>query len=173
MREIGGDVGEAIREAIKLEIVGRGHFTRAAETTQNELGKKMFRQLAQDEVSHLKTFKELISSVVGGEDWKEQVDEDELKFESSLIDELALKVEQEERKGELGPIRIGMELERRAIDFFEGWAEKTDDPTAKEIFRRIAEEEKKHYDLLQAQYDYVTNSGYWFDIAEFQMDGKY
>jgi rubrerythrin len=173
MKDISEEVVGAIKEAIKLEIAGRGHFNRAVETTENELGKKMFRQLAQDEIGHLTAFKQLISSILGGEDWRKHVDEDELKFESTLIDELTLKVEEEERKGELGPIRIGMELERRAIDFFEGWAEKTDDPTAKEIFRKIADEEKTHYDLLQAQYDQVTNSGYWFDIAEFQMDGKY
>jgi hypothetical protein len=29
------------------------------------------------------------------------------------------------------------------------------------------------YDLLQAQHDSVTKSGFWLDSAEFQMDGKW
>ena len=52
-------------------------------------------------------------------------------------------------------------------------AEEVDDPIASEIFRKISEEEKFHYDLLQAQHDSLTNSGFWLDSAEFQMDGKY
>lgn len=173
MKDMSDQVINVVKEAIKLEINGRSFFDHAAEITQNELGKKMFKKLAQDEIEHLNTFGELFSSIIGGEGWKKFVEEEELRGEYSLIDELTLKVEKEEKKGELGAIRIGMELERKAIDFFEKSAKEASDATAKEIFRRICEEEKLHYDLLQAQYDYVTESGFWFDIAEFQMDGKY
>jgi rubrerythrin len=70
-------------------------------------------------------------------------------------------------------LRIGMELELKAIDFFKTCAESGGDPTAKEIFVSISDEERFHYDLLQAKYDSVTGSGFWLDSAEFQMDGKY
>lgn len=33
--------------------------------------------------------------------------------------------------------------------------------------------EKQLFDLLQAQYDSVTGSGFWLGSAEFQMDGKW
>ena len=42
----------------------------------------------------------------------------------------------------------------------------------KEIFTKIREEEY-HYDLLQAQQDYLSKSGFWFDVAELRMDAKY
>jgi len=173
MKGMSDQVVHVVKEAIKLEINGKSFFNHAADVTQNELGKKMFRKLAQDEVGHLNTFGNLFSSIIGGEEWKKFVKEEELRGEHTLIDELTLKVEEEDKKGELGAIRVGMELERKAIDFFEKSAKEATDPTAKEIFAKISEEEKVHYDLLQAQYDYVTNSGFWFDIAEFQMDGKY
>jgi rubrerythrin len=66
-----------------------------------------------------------------------------------------------------------MELEENAVQFFQKAADEVDDPVASEIFRKISEEEKFHYDLLQAQHDSLTNSGFWLDSAEFQMDGKY
>ncbi len=66
-----------------------------------------------------------------------------------------------------------MELEERAIQLFQKAADDVDDPVAKEMFQKICEEEKFHYDLLQAQYDSVTHSGFWLDSAEFQMDGKW
>jgi rubrerythrin len=66
-----------------------------------------------------------------------------------------------------------MELERKAIDFFEKSTREATVPQAKEIFDKICEEERLHYDLLQAEYDSVTKSGFWFDVAEFRMDGKF
>jgi len=173
MKQISDKVIEVMRGAIKLEIDGRAFFDHAAEVTQNELGKKMFRKLAQDEIDHLTTFRQLFSQIAGGDHWKRLIKEEEITGDSSLIQQLTLKVEEEQKKGEIGAIRMGMELEKKAIDFFEKSARETTDSMAKEVFERISKEEKLHYDLLQAQYDQVTNSGFWFDIAEFQMDGKY
>jgi len=64
-------------------------------------------------------------------------------------------------------------LEINGRRFFSHAADDTDDPVAKKIFMEISKEEKFHYDLLQAQHDSVTKSGFWLDGAEFQMDGKW
>jgi rubrerythrin len=82
-------------------------------------------------------------------------------------------MKREEGKSEIEALSIGMELEKNAIDFFQKSAQEVDDPKAKAIFERIADEEKYHYDLLQAQHDSLTHSGFWLDSAEFQMDGKF
>jgi rubrerythrin len=173
MKDISNQVAKAIREAIKLEINGKAVFDHATEMTHNELGKKMFRRLAEDETKHLDTFGQLFSAMIGGEDWRKFVDKEELKGSSSVIEELLPRMKKEGRAGEIEALRIGMELEKKAIDFFEKSAKETTDPQAKEIFDKIREEEKLHYDLLQAEYDSVTKSGFWFDIAEFRMDGKF
>lgn len=163
------------REAIRLELNGRSFFEHAAARTHNELGKKMFEKLACDEMGHLKAFGQLFAVHIGSNDWKRYIEEEE-KGLSSVIEALKARVEKqenEERASELEAIRIGMELERKAIDFFEKSANESSDLKAKEIFNKICDEERLHYDLLQAQYDNVTQSGFWFDIAEFRMDGKY
>jgi rubrerythrin len=176
MNDISKQVMSVIKESIRLEINGRTFFQHAAEVTHNKHGKKMFQKLAQDEEGHLKAFGELFSAVIGNDEWKKCVDEEETKGTAALIENLKTKVEKEgkeESASELAAIRIGMDLERQAIDFFKKSGKETNDPKAHEIFNRIAGEERIHYDLLQAQYDSVTNSGFWFDIAEFRMDGKY
>ena len=66
-----------------------------------------------------------------------------------------------------------MELERGSIDQYKKWATNSDNTKIKEIFEKIIKEEKYHYDLLQAEYDNITNTGFWFDMAEFRMDGKF
>ncbi|UCF69695.1 MAG: ferritin family protein [candidate division WOR-3 bacterium] len=175
MAEITSEIAEIIRESLKLELNGKSFFENVANATHNELGKKMFRKLANDEAQHLKVFSDIFTTMVG-EDWRKHVGDLEKNEKAPMIEALTKKVAsagKESRASELEAISIAMDLERNAIDFFSGAAEKTTDKKAKEIFKKIADEEKLHYDLLQAQHDHITNSGFWFDIAEFRMDSKY
>ena len=173
MEEISKPVENAIKEAIRLEINGRNFFNHAAEITHNELGKKMFEKLAAEEMRHIEVFSELFTKILKEADWKKYVRDEELKGESTLIEKLKERMRGAEGKSETQALSIGMELEENAIRFFQKAADEVEDPVAKEIFRNISEEEKFHYDLLQAQHDSLTNSGFWLDSAEFQMDGKY
>jgi len=173
MKKISRDVKTLIQEAIKLEINGQAFFNQAAEITRNELGKKMFVHLAKEEVKHLEAFSRLFSSVIKSDEWKKQVEREQLKGTSSVIEELTQRMRRAEGQSEIEALRIGMELETKAVEFFTKSASGMDDAEAKEIFEKIAEEERFHYDLLLAQHDSVTGSGFWLDSSEFQMDGKY
>ncbi len=173
MTKISQDVKTLIQEAIKLEINGQAFFNQAAALTHNELGKKMFVRLAQEEVKHLEAFSRMFSEIIKSDEWKKQVRREELKGPSAVIQELTDRMKRAEGQSEIEALRIGMELETKAVDFFTKSAKSMDDPTAREIFEKIADEERFHYDLLLAQYDSVTGSGFWLDSAEFQMDGKY
>ena len=173
MQDISHQVLEAIKGAIKLEINGRKFFDHAADVTQNERGQKMFRFLAAEEVRHLETFGRLFSKVLNGEDWKHYVENEEIKGGAPLVEKLKERMKGEAGKSEIEALSIGMELEKDAIQFFQDAAKASHDPAAKKIFLEIVEEEKFHYDLLQAQYDSVMHNGIWLGGAEFQMDGKW
>ena len=173
MEEISQQVEKAIKEALRLEVNGRNFFNHAAEITHNELGKKMFQKLAAEETKHIQAFSKLFSEILKETDWKKFVRDEELRGESTLIEKLKERMKGAEGKSETQALSIGMELEENAIQLFQKAAQEVDDVVAKEIFLSISEEEKFHYDLLQAQHDSLTNSGFWLDSAEFQMDGKY
>jgi len=175
MSGITNEIIDIMRESIKLELNGKSFFEQVADATHNELGKKMFMKLANDETQHLRIFSDMFTKLVG-EEWKNHVGDLKSSGKAPLIDALAKKIAsagKEARASELEAISIAMDLERNAIEFFSGAAQKTDDDKAREVFNKIADEERLHYDLLQAQHDYLSNSGYWFDVAEFKMDGKY
>lgn len=172
MGNISKDVVRIIKEAIKLEINGRSFFEFAAEHTQNDLGKKMFAKLAHDEIEHLRIFSDLFSTVIGDDDWKKFVSEQQ-QGDSAIIDSLKSRVRESKSSSDIEAISIGMELEKKAIDFFDKSASETADAKTGEICRKIREEEKFHYDLLQAQHDSLTNSGFWMDSSQFKMDGQY
>ena len=164
-----------VKEAMRLEVVGRGFFLYAAEVTENELGKKMFRRLADDEVEHMRVFGEMFTSMTGGDEWKKFVKSEDSES-AGIIDGLKERMSgaaKEKRAGDLEAIRIGMELERKAIAFFEKFRNETTVAETKEIAEKIRDQEEGHYELLQAQYDSVHKSGFWLDSAEFRLDGEY
>lgn len=173
MTKIRQQVEKAIQQALRLEINGRKFFERAAEVTHHPRGKKMFEHLASEEVKHLETFSRLFTEALGGTEWKKDIRPEEVTGQAPLIQKLEESIKREEGKGDVEALRIGMELERNAIQFFQQAAADTEDPQARKIFLEISEEEKFHFDLLQAQYDSVTHSGFWLGSAEFQMDGKW
>lgn len=41
------------------------------------------------------------------------------------------------------------------------------------MFLRLAEWEDSHFELIQAELDYVKNTGFWFGVHEFKMDGMF
>ena len=175
MGDLNKEIIEIAREAIRLEIKGRNFFRYAADVTRSDLGKKMFEKLANDEIEHLKVFGEMFTEATGGVEWKQFVRAEEREI-SSVIEKLRKRLEgakKEKGSGDLEALRIGMELERSAIDLFTKMASESSSPTARELAGEICEQERTHYDLLQAQYDSVHNSGFYFNDAEFRLDGEY
>jgi rubrerythrin len=173
MEPISPAVQNAISEAFRLEVNGRKFYKHAARVTDNENGKAMFERLAKEETEHIETFTKLFDAMLGGTDWKKSLQPGDAQGPAPLIEKLKASEEADDPDTEIEAIRLGLELERNAIEFFRKSADAANDETAKAVFERIGREEQVHYDLLQAQYDSVTKSEFWFDTAEFYMDGKY
>ena len=49
----------AVKTAIQMEIDGKQYYQQAAQASQNDLGRKLFLQLATEEDSHRKKFEEI------------------------------------------------------------------------------------------------------------------
>ena len=169
------EILDVIKYATSMEIQGRSFYEHAAELTKSEHGKKVFSKLANDEITHIEKFGEIFTEILGNDEWKNYVNEQETGKETVLmkLKERVEKKAHQERAGDQEALRIGMELERGSIDKYRQWANETSEIKVKDIFNQIIKEEEFHYDLLQAEYDSLTGSGFWFDMAEFKMDGKF
>lgn len=167
-----------IRESIDLEISGKRFYEHAAEVTENEQGKKMFENLAKAEDGHMESAGRIFTQMLGNEDWREIAEQEAEKAPSSgIVDELKSAIDgwigNKKKADDIEALRMAMELERRAIKFFENLAAKSDDPKVHELAEKLADEERFHYDMLQAQHDNIMNVGFWLDDPEFRMDGKF
>lgn len=173
MSNVSPAVVQAIKMAIELEKDGRKFFQDAADRTENALGKKMFQSLARDEMKHLETFQQMLETLTGTETWSNIADSIVTVGKVPVFEEASKKSPAKGTASEIEALQLALDIEREAIDFFNKAAQDADDPLARQIFERIRDQEEYHYGLIQAQYDHVTNSGFWFDIAEFRMDGQY
>jgi rubrerythrin len=165
---------EAIKTAIQMEEEGYQYYMDAAEATDNEMGQEMFRQLAKDEMTHRRTFEAMFDKLADAATWRK------LASETPGVSELpvfkAKSKELQKSKGmvaDANAVRVGMEKERLSIEYYEKAARETNDEQARVIFNNIMEQEEFHFNLLQAELDSLQRTGFWFDTAEFRMDGKF
>jgi rubrerythrin len=69
-----------------------------------------------------------------------------------------------------GILREAMEAERDGFTFYTMAAEQSEDPGARETFARLADEERKHYEALQAGYRSLAEQGTWSPSTELLND---
>jgi rubrerythrin len=164
---------EAMKTAIEMEKSGHRFFLDAASKVRNEAGRKVFSRLAAEEINHLHIFSEIFSALTAGTSWQKAVAQIEPSKRVPYFDDAKKQFKAEDLSVDLDYLRKALDLERKAISFFEKAIAEAETPDAREVFRRILQEEQGHYDLIQAEIDNVNGSGYWFDVQEFNMDGKY
>jgi rubrerythrin len=164
---------EAMKTAIEMEKSGHRFFTEAASKVKNEAGRKVFSRLAAEEMNHLRVFSKIFTALAEGTDWQKATAQVEPARRVPYFDDAKKQFKAEDLSVDLDYLRKALDLERNAISFFEKAIGEADTSEAREVFRRILEEEQGHYDLIQAEIDNINGSGFWFDVQEFNMDGKF
>ena len=170
---MGEKTAQAMKTAIEMEKSGHRFFTEAAEKVSHEVGRKLFTRLAAEEVEHMRTFEKIFTAVSGGTEWKDAVGSVQPSKRVPYFDDARKEFKAEDQTVELDYLKKALDLERNAMQFFEKAMADAESPEAREIFKRILEEEQGHYDLIQAEIDSISGSGFWFDVQEFQMDSKF
>jgi rubrerythrin len=72
--------------------------------------------------------------------------------------------------GDLEALKIALAHEENARLFYLEQAERTDNLLARKFFTDLAAVEQKHYDILQAEIQFIQKDGFWFDMMEFTLE---
>jgi rubrerythrin len=170
----GSDLARNLRTAIEIEDNGLATFLKFARQTKIEAGKNMFIRLAMDENEHRRILEKQLTHLMEGKALEHiEIPKSEIEMVAPAIREKQQKTKGESDIGELDALNTALDLERKAAKFFRDHAEQAKDPEAKALFMRLAEWEDSHFDLIQAELDHINQTGSWFDVREFRMDGKY
>ena len=158
-------VKESIQTAIQMEKDGFSFYQKAATQTSSDMGKSIFEGIAKDELLHLEVFQKLFEDNVGKSEWDDLVDSSKKYQDLSIFSKDLKAVEgANPDTNELDALRIAMNSEKEAIDYYTVIWENSDDDEVKKIIDVIIDQEKKHYFLLEQEFSHLSNTGYWYEL---------
>ncbi|MDW7710424.1 MAG: ferritin family protein [Deferrisomatales bacterium] len=167
-------IDEALVTALELEHRVRDHFRRAADQTPEPEARRFFELMAREEEGHVAYLEAKLDQ------WRQTgaLGATELNTAVPSRDWLAEgRVSlQAQAAGLPGPsprqhLFTALELEHQVSEFYRRLVASVDHPEAEELFRRFLEIEDGHTALVQAEIDYETHTGNFFDVQEFTLDG--
>ncbi|MBN1785661.1 MAG: ferritin family protein [Candidatus Methanofastidiosa archaeon] len=162
-------INEALDMAIKTEKDGIKFYTKAAEGTKDALGKKMFLSFVEDEKRHLDILKKLsCDEHVCIEDIEDYSPRENLRTIFSDMPEDIRKMAVD-ASSDIVALEVAMQMERLGYDQYMKAAKESDDKELKEIFEKLAFEEKEHYDMLDEAMSYLEDTGNWYMWYEYSF----
>jgi Fur family ferric uptake transcriptional regulator len=148
---------DALRIAIATERSGLEFYTRAARTTKDARGRRVFEKLAEEEKSHLSTLEARYRELLAHDP---QLDSRPtfLFFKGAANGLFAAGTDQLAKGGvdDRQALMIGIRCERGSHKFFKRYGERFEDSEGKQIFLEFADEERQHLDLLIREYRALT-----------------
>jgi rubrerythrin len=168
------DSGSAavLLKAMQWERDGHAFYLAAAEQTQAQAGRSMFLSLARDELQHLQILDGVYRSWLGEGAWPGP---EELALEGSRRwpvfppPAAAAKVVPA-RAGELDALRQGIAAEEASIALYEQGLQTASTAQAREVYQYLVRQEEGHRTILQGEYNHLANTGFWFDLREFDLE---
>ncbi len=154
----------AYEYAMQMEEEGEKFYRELADKSTDEGIKNIFLNLANEEVKHYELFKNIAESEDHVEIPKMDVMQD--------AKEIFAEMKSSGREIDFGEDQIALykkalESEDKAYNLYIDKANEVTNPEHKEIFLKIAAEEKKHLELLENLVDFVESPKNWLESAEF------
>jgi rubrerythrin len=156
------DPKEVLEMALQNELKGREILIGAKDNVQNPLAKATFDFLASEELKHIDIINQFAASLDGAEtpdvdalsaltapDAKEHI---KSIFERFRVAFEAVGATDQPR---LETYRVAEDMERQGHDFYSRAAEQATDEKAKKLYQFLAEEEIRHFELIQDTHDFL------------------
>ena len=166
---------EAIKIAIQMEVDGKAFYLKASQQSGNELGRKLFQSLADEEDIHRQKFEEVYDTLRNKKVWQKVA----LKLDrekspktvfSQAIGEIASGVKA--TATELDAVKMSMDMENKTYDFYKGSEKIASYDAERNFYKRLAAEESTHHLVLLDYYEYLKDPAGWFVKKEHpSLDG--
>jgi len=151
---------EAIKLAIQTEKDVMDFYNKAANLTANERGKKVFQQLAKEELEHAGHF----FKIYPGDDLGtfDEFMAKPARLDHALLRQLekALDDKVHERKA----MELALQEEEDLVKRLRQTASHIVDPAVRAVFDRMAEETENHYAIIESEYAHLMGMVHETDI---------
>ena len=162
---------EMLKEALSMEEKGYDFYKDITKKLQNEVTKKTFSFLADQELLHVENIKKFYDAnkekgefptldLAGADGDRSKV----LGIFSKGIQELSEKVasSDDDKKA----CEFAMEFEKNGYKYYEDMLKIAKDENVAKLLQFLLEEEKKHYQAISDLYAYITDSQNWLMYEE-------
>jgi rubrerythrin len=163
---------EAIKTAIEYEVEARDVYRAATKSSQDPILKRIFKALGDDEQLHVDYLVEKLNQ------WKKngKITVEILRSEVPPKDVIARevgklkdRVSEKDWGDEKQILSKALKMEIDASSFYKKLVDEMPEEV-KKMFANFLEIEERHVSAVQAELDYVSRTGYWFDFKEFDME---
>ena len=156
--------------AIEMENDGFEYYRNLADSSTLPSLKTIFSSLAADELKHAEAFKALNA----GKTVSKMPASEALKTAQNLFKQLPDGTEELKSIADsLKAYQHAMKLEANSFRFYEEVAEKETNPEVKALLLQIAEEEHKHFNVLENVYNFVNAPNQSLEWGEFSNLGEF
>ena len=149
--------------AMEKEKYSQDYYRQLATKTDNKGLQRIFNMLADEEAKHYTVVEQMKSKI------PERVSDTDVLSDANDIfkqmKEAADKFNFEASHVET--YKKAQDIEKNSREFYLQKADEAQDHCQKGIFKRLAEEENKHYFLLENIIDFVSRPQQWLENAEF------
>jgi len=149
------ELKEALQTALDFETKGHQIYVEAAEKTKNQLVKKTFSYLAEQEEIHMWEIKGYIEKEHPEIEQKGAKKEELKKIFNTNIEEFKEKAEMS--NDDIEAYKTALELEKSSYNYYKEQNEIAEAEEAKTFFKFLMEQESAHYDFIEATYNYLKD----------------
>jgi rubrerythrin len=147
--------------AMKMEKDGESYYRELAAKTGNKGLKNIFAMLADAEVVHYGIFRKMKDNE------KVKVATAEILSQvKNVFEKMMEEKDTEVNVSQIESYKKAQEIEKASQDFYLKQGNEVQERDQKDIFLRIAEEEKKHYFILERIIDFVSRPQTWLENPE-------
>ena len=166
------ELEKAIKTSIELEIKIRDIYLKGVQSIQKDAGRRVFQILADDEQYHVDYLENIL------EQWRKTGKLEAEILTSALpaketIQKEVEKLQRQMRKDDRGVrqqmLSKALRMEIETSNFYRKMADQISDEGG-EMFAQFLEIEDRHIKAVEFELDYISQTGYWFDFKEFDME---
>jgi len=151
---------EALARAIQLEIDGRKFYLEAARKSGNDVGKRMFQYLADQELEHQTRIKGVYERLEKGEEWPVGI----VSFphaDAKTVFGSEARAKMSGAEGDKEAVELALGLEDKSYDYYNELTRKAQGLFEKRFFAALSLEERGHYLMLLDALEYLTDPSGW------------
>ncbi len=145
------ELKDALQTAITGEVEGRELYRAAAEKTSDKKAKKIFTMLADEEQSHHDSLVQMAKEYAEGKGISTPDLPAPMSFEDAESPIFTREFKDKVADFDMTALSIGMKLELESENFYREAAGDAGDKAVKDLFNRLADWEKGHFENLRKQ----------------------